>query len=101
MSRVMGRGTARRTPFTNGGPKIVVALDGDLTAAAAAEVQKTVDRLVADIRAQSGRDVQVEFVAASSLENPNIEADFWFAAAPKPRAGFTLLFVSARNQVFE
>jgi hypothetical protein len=97
----MGRGTAKRTPFTRGGPKFIVALDADLPASVSAEVQQAVDRIVSELRAQTGRDLEIEFVAASSLEDPNIDADFWFGRPPKPRPGYTLLFISALKHVFE
>jgi hypothetical protein len=101
MAGVMGRGTARRTPFTHGGPKIIIALDGDLSAAVSAEVQEALERILSALRAETGDDVEVEYVAASSLADPNTEADFWFGVAPTARPGFTLLFVSGMQQVFE
>src|ERR1700716_3419522 len=87
-SGVMGRGTARRTPFTRGGPKMIIALDGDLSAALSAEVQEALERILSALRAETGDDVEVEYVAASSLVDPNTEADFWFSVAPTARPGF-------------
>jgi len=79
----MGRGTGSRKPFTHGGRAVIFAI-GD-----ALFDELRPHALAATQAAVPG--IPVEIVRASTLTDPNTEADFWFGTPPARRPGFTLL----------
>ena len=66
----MGRGASGRKPFSSGGPRLIVAVDDDVSAQARAAIAQTI----------GGHGVEIEIVPAAELSDPNSEADFYFGA---------------------
>jgi len=89
----MDKATGSRKPFTHGGTAVIFAIDDtlfdELRPHALAAAQAAIP------------GIPVEIVRASTLKDPNTEADFWFGLPPARRPGFTLLCQTQAGEIFE
>lgn len=85
------RGGAPRVPFTLGGPVVIVAIDDD-----------DFERIPPEVNELHGAvGAPVEYVRASTLANPHLEADFYLRLYVPSHPGCVRLFQTTSLELYE